>query len=122
MLRDSPEPPQTLWVDHLATLNRRGQTFHFDNFYIARAQARRVRVHWSVPRDATGIRGYSLAIDRSPSTTPDTTIDSAEPEAVYADLAPGMHYVHVRASDGAGNWGPAGHARIDVAPRMRRRE
>ena len=123
MMRAMPEAdrPRTLVVDHLATLTYRvpradqRAAYHVDNFHIAPRPTGAVRVHWSVPADPTGIAGYSLLLDRAPATMPDGTIDARAPTARFTDLAPGAHYLHVRARDGAGNWGPPAHARIDIA-------
>jgi len=123
MMRAMPETyrPRTFVVDHLATLTYRipradhRAAYHVDNFHIAPRPTGAVRVHWSVPADPTGIAGYSLRLDRSPATVPDTTIDARAPSARFTDLAPGTHYVHVRARDGAGNWSPPVHTRIDIA-------
>jgi len=114
MLRAAPLPPRTLVVDHLATLTRTRHTFYVDNFFIASSDAKGIRVQWSVPRDPTGIKGYSFALDRSPSTVPDTKLDGSEPRIHFSALKPGTWYFHVRACDGAGNWGAPAHARIVV--------
>jgi hypothetical protein len=114
MLRNARVPPIALFVDHLATQNRTGEPFHADNFYIAPAEGSSVRVQWSVPRDPTGIRGYSVVLDAKPDTVPESTINSTEPQREYTGLKPGTWYVHVRACDGAGNWSPQGRAKIEV--------
>jgi len=69
---------------------------------------------WTEPEDPSGIAGYSYVLDREPSTLPDTTIDTTERTKSYEDLPDGTWYFHVRAVDGAGNWGPAGHYRINI--------
>jgi hypothetical protein len=117
MLRNASVPPVALFVDHLATQNRTGEPHHADNFYIAPAEASGVRVRWSVPEDPTGIRGYSVAMDGAPGTVPEKKVNSTDPQRDYADLKPGTWYLHVRACDGAGNWGPPGHAEIWVHTR-----
>jgi len=114
MLRGAPDPPLTLIVDHLATLNRRGEPFHADNFFIAPAAWSGVRVQWSVPPDPTGIQGYSTALDHAPDAEPDETIDSTRPAANYEHLEPGTWHFHVRACDGAGNWGPTAHVPVEI--------
>ena len=95
-------------------VNRRGEPFHADNFFIAPAAWSGVRIQWSVPPDPTGIRGYSTALDHAPDTEPDETVDPPRPAASYERLGPGAWHFHVRACDGAGNWGPAAHVPVEI--------
>ena len=106
--------PATLIIEHIATYNRGSRGRWFDNLVIAGREQRAPEVEWSEPADATGIRGYSVAVDRKPDGPADTRIDTTDPRIVFGDLEPGTWHVHVRACDGAGNWGPAGHARFEV--------
>lgn len=115
MLANAPTPPRASFIDHLATLNRGGDELHADNFLIAPKDTGAVRVLWSVPPDATGISGYSFAWDASPVTEPDRAVDGAEPEARFAELPADTAFFHVRACDGAGNWGPTAHCRVGSA-------
>jgi len=114
MLRTAPMPPRAALVDHIATLNRTRQAFHVDNFFIAPAHTNGVRILWSVPRDPTGIKGYSFVLDESPATVPDTEVDGTGTEKKYTGLKPGPKYFHLRACDGTGNWGPTAHMRIEL--------
>ena len=57
--------------------------------------------------DASGISGYSWTLDHAADTVLDTTSDGSAATASFSNVADGTWYFHVRASDGAGNWGPA---------------
>ena len=71
-------------------------------------------IEWSAPADATGIRGYSMTVDRDPNGVPEPVVSTATTRADFPGLGAGAWYAHVRACDGAGNWGPAGHAQITI--------
>lgn len=69
--------------------------------------------------DTTGITGYSYAFDQVSNTTPDTTSEGTTPSRSYSNVADGAWYFHVRAKDGAGNWGATKHRIVridDTAP------
>lgn len=67
---------------------------------------------WSGATDRTGIDGYSVVIDASPTTAPDAVKDLEETATgtTSGALAPGAYYVHVLAIDNAGNVGAPVHA------------
>ena len=69
---------------------------------------------WDTPLDRSGIAGYSYAFDRSPSTTPDASMDTTGNYKTYSDQPDGTWYFHVRAADNAGNWGGANHYRVNI--------
>ncbi len=77
-----------------------------------------VTFSWSSADALSGVAGYSYVLDSSPSTTPDTTQDSASSSLQLSSVVDGVRYFHVRARDNAGNWGPAAHrtVRIDKTP------
>jgi Ca2+-binding RTX toxin-like protein len=57
------------------------------------------------------IAAYSVLIDAAATSTPDAVADyDAASLSSQTLLDPGTWYVHVRARDSAGNWGPAVHA------------
>ncbi|CAL9502991.1 DNRLRE domain-containing protein [Streptomyces sp. enrichment culture] len=57
--------------------------------------------------------GYSYALDDAATTVPNTTADSTT--ASYTGTVPeGTWYLHVRAVDAAGTWGPTAHYRLTV--------
>ena len=57
--------------------------------------------------DASGIGAFSYEISRLAEVTPDEAPEATGTTAKFSGLAPGLWYFHVRAQDGAGNWGPA---------------
>ncbi|MGA5040393.1 DNRLRE domain-containing protein [Streptomyces capoamus] len=61
-----------------------------------------------------GATGYSYTLDKDAGTVPDTTADSTT--AAYDGTAggDGTWYLHVRAVNSAGTWGPAAHYRFTV--------
>jgi len=69
---------------------------------------------WTAPSDPSGIAGYSYALDQSSGTTPAEVVDSTGNTASYSDVADGTWYFHVRAQDGAGNWGAASHYQVNI--------
>jgi hypothetical protein len=70
---------------------------------------RPVEFRWTAD-DESGISGYAAVIDRRSSTEPPRDVNAREARLRRADgLAEGHWYLHVRARDRAGNWGPAAH-------------
>ncbi len=67
-----------------------------------------IQVSWSGAQDAeSGLGGYSVVWDTSPTTLPDTTLDlgAAATGTTSPPLADGKaHYFHLRTGDRAGNW------------------
>ncbi len=72
---------------------------------------------WTPPADASGIAGYSYLLDQNAISLPDESSDTQTGSASWTGLTDGIWYLHVRAVDGAGNWGAAAHRaiRIDTA-------
>lgn len=60
---------------------------------------------WS-SSDLSGISGYSYVLDEFGDTTPDTVSEGTAATRSYTGLADGVHWFHVRALNGAGQWGP----------------
>ncbi|PIU94675.1 MAG: hypothetical protein COS65_06385 [Armatimonadetes bacterium CG06_land_8_20_14_3_00_66_21] len=85
-----------------------GSVVSFDDFHLFGPGANAAVFNWKTV-DPTGIKGYSYALDASPVTIPDETPETAAPTATLGNLQPGQYYFHVRAQDGAGNWGPPVH-------------
>lgn len=65
---------------------------------------------WSA---APNSEGFSYIIDHSPTTIPDTAIDTRNSEATFSNLESGIWYFHVRERAG-GSWGGASHYFINV--------
>ena len=85
-----------------------GAQVNLDNFVVSAAGAAATTLNWSAT-DTTGIAGYSYLVDQSPITEPPTTPQDAAVQAQYADRPAGLSWFHIRAVDGAGNWGPTSH-------------
>lgn len=68
---------------------------------------------WSAS-DLSGISGYSYLLDRSSSTTPDTTSEGTGTTRSYTDIADGDWWFHVRAQNGSGLWGSASHYKVQI--------
>ncbi|GAA1369335.1 hypothetical protein GCM10009661_26690 [Catellatospora chokoriensis] len=72
-----------------------------------------VSASWTATGSPTG---YSVVVDQTATTTPDTTVDQTA--ATYTGtLADGTWYLHVRAQSAGGTWGATAHyeIRIDTA-------
>ncbi len=109
--RGSLAVTQIIVTDRNSMDNPVGAVARFDNFIIGRIGKGPVKLAWRAT-DATGIKGYSYAIDRNGGTVPDTTPETTEQTLTLSDLAPGVWFFHIRAQDGAGNWGPVRHYAI----------
>jgi chitodextrinase len=70
---------------------------------------RTIDIAWQAVDSTSGLAGYSLAWSTEPSAVPDTLADTTETSATGPQLADGDWWFHVRARDGAGNWGDAAH-------------
>jgi hypothetical protein len=112
MLAKAPIPPRGTLVDHVGTLNKAGECFYIDDLYLGPAAPTAACVRWSVPRDPAGIEGYSVVVDEIANTVPDETLDTATPQQTVTLPVGPVHYVHVRAIDGAGNAGATAHAAL----------
>ncbi|MCX7600177.1 MAG: hypothetical protein N2512_15115, partial [Armatimonadetes bacterium] len=88
-----------------------GAVARFDNLVVGRPGTGPVQMTWRAT-DTTGIKAYSYACDRNAATEPDTNAESSEQAANLGALDNGIWYFHIRAQDGAGNWGPARHYAI----------
>jgi hypothetical protein len=77
---------------------------------------------WTATDTQTGVDGYSFVVDQNAGTTPDTTSEGSDTSFTSGMLPQGVSYLHVRALDGAGNWGAtvSRAVRVDtVAPATR---
>ncbi|MCD6554886.1 MAG: Ig-like domain repeat protein, partial [Anaerolineae bacterium] len=70
--------------------------------------------NWTTPDSPAGIQGYSYVLDHSPTTLPDSIIETNENTVSYTDLDDGVWYFHVRAQDNADNWGTADHFQVNI--------
>ncbi len=88
-----------------------GSKFYVDNFGILGPGAPVPEVYCSAA-DPTGIRGYSLTLDRNPRGVPpadEQNLDTSRRPTVPAPTRAGLWFIHARALDGAGNWGATAH-------------
>ena len=92
-----------------------GAVARFDNFVIGRPGTGPVNMTWRAT-DTTGIKAYSYVCDHNAATEPDTNAESSDQSANLGALDNGIWYFHIRAQDGAGNWGPARHYAILNGP------
>jgi subtilisin family serine protease len=70
-----------------------------------------ITVSWGGASDPSGIDGYSFAVSPDPGFVPDEVKEVEENVTSYAASVPeGTTWFHVRARDGAGNWGNTVHA------------
>lgn len=110
----------TLVVDQVVIGDREpittpaGAVARFDNFIIGQIGRYPPVVRWRAT-DTTGIQGYSYSLDRNPGTVPDEVSEGTEVAKTFDNLEPGIWYLHLRAEDGAGNWGaPATYALLHM--------
>ena len=87
--------------------NARRSFYRIDNFTIAGAGASQAEFRWH-SSDFTGIKAYRAIVDHMPETEP-ASAPAANVTRLAKSLMPGMWYLHVKAQDGAGNWGPTAH-------------
>lgn len=91
--------------------NARGLTAHFDNFVIGTVGTVKPVFRWTAT-DTTGIAGYSYLLDQEPATEAPAEAMGTTAAKAFEDVATGLWFLHVRAVDGAGNWGPTTHYAI----------
>jgi hypothetical protein len=94
---------------------KRGSALYFDNLNLC-ADGGGESIEWEPEPHASGVAGYSFAIDENPNTIPNATINY-NANGFACDGYRGVHYVHVRACDHAGNWGPTRTMRVDFGDR-----
>ena len=85
--------------------NEAGASAWFDSFVIGQIGKYPPVMRWRAT-DATGIKGYSYMLDRDPASTPDEAAEGVDIAKSYGAMEPGLWFFHIRAQDGAGNWGP----------------
>ncbi len=86
----------------------KGATASFDNFVVGRVGTSKPVFRWQAT-DTTGVVGYSYVVDQDPGTVPAEESMGAKLAVTFSDLKKGLWFLHLRAQDGAGNWGPTTH-------------
>lgn len=89
----------------------RGKKLWLDDIEFAPRGWEGAWLEWEAPADESGVSGYSISVDGNPSTEPPAEIAVREPRFSVPPLRIGANviYAHIRARDGAGNWGPTSH-------------
>ena len=89
-------------------------SWHLDNFRFVPAlpSGRNGTLSWSATARG-GIAGYAFDFDNSPSTVPVATV---VPQTTSGAIPPNSTYLHVRAVDQTGIWGPTSHFRFALLP------
>jgi hypothetical protein len=85
--------------------NEAGAKAWFDNFIIGQVGRYAPVLRWRAT-DTTGISGYSQTLSRDSGAVPAAESEGTEVAKTFGNLEAGIWYFHVRARDGAGNWGP----------------
>jgi hypothetical protein len=100
-----------VWVDHVPRITEIWSPTHPEqwSWYAARTAA----FEWRSTPEA-GDCGYSFVVDQSSYTEPDQAVDTDETKATVENLPLGTSWLHVRAVDAEGNWGPAEHFQVQV--------
>ncbi|HRT93812.1 MAG TPA: Ig-like domain-containing protein [Planctomycetota bacterium] len=92
---------------------QKGSYWSVDNFRILGYGGPRAEFKWSA-EDENGIAGYSYVFDQKADTIPPEKSMGMVTEQGFDGLADGRWYLHVRAVDKPGNWGPTNHYMIFV--------
>ena len=85
-----------------------------DDYAMYSEAATRAAFRWAEPSSPSGIAGYSWVLDSSDDTIPPEKIMGSARQAEFTDLKPGRYVFHLRARDGAGNWGPSSHVSFQL--------
>lgn len=85
-----------------------------DDYAMYSPAATQAAFRWAAPASASGIAGYSWVLDSSDATTPPEKNMGSASQAEFSGLKPGRYVFHLRACDGAGNWGPPSHVPLQL--------
>lgn len=93
-----------------------GLAVGLDNLALLREPPSKVvRLQWTA-LDITGVQGYSYLFDQNSDTVPPDAVQTTETGYDHQDAPPGTSWFHIRALDGAGNWGPTTHFAVMIRP------
>lgn len=110
-LPQAPVVPAIGFGDAGPTGATAGTTLRLANVSIFRpSTTNAARVTWQA-LDESGVKAYSFVVDQDPRTVPPTTAtsDASKVDSSFPGLPAGRSWFHIRALDGAGNWGPTTH-------------
>ncbi len=105
---------QLVITDRNESANKSGAVAHLDNFVIGQVGTGPISLTWTAT-DTTGIAGYSHTLNQKPDTIPSAVSNGSKASQgshEFAAQQPGVWFFHLRAQDGAGNWGPTVHYAI----------
>jgi len=107
-----------LFADWATRSARAGTCYYIDNFAISAPEngGQKLQFEWSAVKDGTGVAGYAYTFGKSPTSLP-TELKGTGVAATIANPGPGAWFFHLRARDGAGNWGPAVHFPVTIPTR-----
>ena len=111
---EAHDPYGVLVGDNTTGVVRPGFALEVDNFAVFSRRESSVTFEWSRPQDASGIVGYSWVLDEREDTVPPPEVCGSGPSVRFEEAAAGVWWFHVRALDGAGNWGGPGHCRAVI--------
>ena len=107
----SPTATFVILVEHVPRITELWSPTHPDgwSWYAARVAT----FEWRATPEA-GDCGYSFVVDQFPDTVPDAAVTTDETTATVENLPLGTSWLHVRAVDAEGNWGPAEHFQVQI--------
>jgi hypothetical protein len=111
---DPARPVGRLFIGNRSKTNPRKAKIYLDNICLAkpRSEDKKASLKWTELTDPTGISTYAFCFDQALDTEPAeekgivTNADFDIPDA-------GKWFFHVRARDGAGNWGETAHYPVE---------
>ncbi|MBI2301420.1 MAG: hypothetical protein HYU66_21145 [Armatimonadetes bacterium] len=83
-----------------------GESWQIDRCFVFRpATTSLAQLEWQA-FDETGVAGYSFVLDDKPDTVPPAQVATTDTSLSLSRVPAGLSWFHIRAVDGAGNWGP----------------
>jgi hypothetical protein len=104
-----------MFSDRARTTQKKNASWRIDNLAVSAWGAKQGRFEFSAP-DVTGIKGYSVAVDKKRDTEPVPNITQTGDRMRHTFDKPGTWYVHVRAVDNNGNWSATRHMAYATGP------
>jgi hypothetical protein len=91
---------------------KRGASIAIDNLELAPDLGASGLLEWDAADNPLSIEGYSLVVDFKPLTEAPQRITTRDTQMPLGGQS-GVHYVHLRACNQGGQWGPTRHFRIE---------